>query len=185
MSIERIRLEPLPDGASGRHKDVEIQTPRTFKGPWSEAQDLARAEGEPVFVPVTPYADDRGWSLMNLLAGAMSDEGQINFSMQYPGIVKAWHRHDHQTDFWMCLVGHLKAGVYREEDNTAWQKVIGEQQPGVLVIPPPLWHGATCVGPKSAGLLYYVTRSYNPDQPDEHRRQWDSVEGFSWEPQHG
>ena len=138
-----------------------------------------------MLVPITPYADDRGWSLMNLLAGAMSAEGQINFSMQYPGIVKAWHRHDKQTDFWTCLVGQLKVGMFRESDGARWLAVIGEHRPAVLIIPPPLWHGAACVGPTPAGLLYYVTHTYDPVKPDEHRRPWDSIADFPWPPRHG
>lgn len=122
---------------------------------------------------------------MNQLQGVLSDQGQVNFSVQYPGVIKAWHRHQKQTDFWLCLQGHIKADVYDESGGTAWQLVIGEKNPGVLIIPPPLWHGAATVGPVSAGLLYYVTHGYDPDRPDEDRRAYDSVEGFPWRVQHG
>jgi dTDP-4-dehydrorhamnose 3,5-epimerase len=152
---------------------------------WAEAHETARRLDEPVFVPVTVHNDDRGWSMMNLMAGALSAEGQINFSMQYPGVVKAWHRHRRQTDFWTCATGNLKAGVYREADGRAWVVIMGEQRPGVLVIPPGLWHGAAAVGPRSAGLLYYVTHAYDPAQPDEERRGHDTVPGFPWGTRHG
>ena len=115
----------------------------------------------------------------------MSPQGQVNFSVQYPGVVKAWHRHQKQTDFWMCLLGHLKVGVYRQGGDSAWQTVIGEKNPGVVVIPPPLWHGAATVGHTPAGLLYYVTHAYDSANPDEERRSHDSVEGFGWGVQHG
>jgi len=173
---------PAPNLQKG---PMRVQTPRVYDGGWAEAHELAQAQREPVFVPVTPFADDRGWSLMNMLHGAMSQQGQINFSMQYPGVVKAWHRHDKQTDFWMCLVGHIKAGIYRESDSTTWMLVTGEKRPGVLIIPPPLWHGVACVGPQPAGLLYYVTHAYTPAHPDEFRRPWDSVDGFPWESRNG
>lgn len=162
-----------------------VLAPRVFDGPWADAHELALHDRAPVFVPITPYADDRGWSYMNLLNGALRDQGQINFSLQYPGVIKAWHRHRRQTDFWCCLTGHLKAGVYREEDDQRWLVVIGEKRPGVLIIPPSLWHGAACVGPAPAGLLYYVTRAYDPANPDEDRRPFDSVEGFPWQTRHG
>ena len=149
-----------------------------------EAHERATAEGEPVFFPVRHFVDDRGWSLMNLLTGVLRPEGQINFSTQYPGVVKAWHRHQKQTDFWLCLTGHIQAGVHREEDGRSWRLVFGEKRPGVLVIPPPLWHGTATVGPDSAGLLYYVTCAYDPQQPDEQRRAFDSVPGFDWRVQH-
>ncbi len=64
--------------------------------------------------------------------------------------------------------------------STSWMIVIGEKQPGVLIIPPPLWRGAATVGPQPAGLLYYVTQTYDRAKPDEHRRHWDSVRGINW-----
>lgn len=121
---------------------------------------------------------------MNQMQGVMSGEGQINFSMQYPGVIKAWHRHRLQTDFWMALVGHIKVGVYDQENDKGWAIVIGEKRPGTVIIPPPLWHGAATVGNTPAGLLYYVTHSYNPSQPDEERAEYDHFPGFPWQVEH-
>ncbi len=145
---------------------------------------LANAERIPVFVPVNLFADDRGWSIMNQFQGVMAPEGQVNFSSQYPGTIKAWHRHQKQTDFWLCVQGHLKAGIYREQDGMTWSAVFGERCPGVVIVPPPLWHGASTIGPTTAGLLYYVTHAYNPSEPDEERRAFDSVPNFDWAPEH-
>lgn len=151
------------------------------------ASALAHAQrvGEPVFVPAQHFTDDRGWSLMNQMRGVLSPQGQINFSVQYPGVIKAWHRHALQTDLWMCLTGHIKVGVHRESDGVSWLLVTGEKKPGVVVIPPPLWHGAATVGDAPAGLLYYVTHAYDPAKPDEDRRAFDSVVGFPWHVRHG
>lgn len=167
---------------------LQVKMPRIHTGGanvWAEALALANKELEPVFVPVQPYTDERGWSYMNLLTSVMTPQGQLNFSAQYPGVYKAWHRHDKQTDFWMCLNGHVKAGVYREADNSAWLIVMGEKRPGVLLIPPPLWHGVAAVGTETAGLLYYVTHAYDAAKPDEYRRAWDSISGFPWGTRHG
>ena len=165
--------------------ELTIQNPRVFEGEVVDAYEVARADGEPLFVPAGLYADDRGWSLMNQLQGVMGPEGQINYSVMYPQVIKAWHRHEHQSDFWMCVMGHVKVGVYRQDDDSAWMSVIGEKRAGVLIVPPLLWHGAATVGPGDAGLLYYVTRTYNPAAPDEQRRAYDSVKGFSWQVRHG
>lgn len=159
--------------------------PKSFSGSVAEAHAAAISGREPIFVPSTIYTDDRGWSLMNQMQGVMSPQGQVNFSVQYPGVVKAWHRHQLQTDFWMCLTGHIKVGVFREEDSTAWLLVTGEKKPGVVIIPPPLWHGAATVGDSQAGLMYYVTHAYNAQKPDEDRRAHDSVAGFPWGVRHG
>lgn len=163
---------------------LDIQRPRTAPSA-KEGYELALDTSSPVFVPARFFTDDRGYSLMNQLQGVLSERGQVNFSTQHPGVVKAWHRHHKQTDFWMCLHGHLKVGVYDEDESAAWMTVIGERNPGTVIIPPPLWHGAATVGAVPAGLLYYVTHSYNPDEPDEDRRAHDSVEGFPWGTRHG
>ncbi len=163
---------------------VQIQSIPTHNGPLSEAWEQSLGQGSPSFVPTHIYADDRGWSLMNQFQNILCQEGQVNYSVMYPNVVKAWHRHRHQTDFWLCLHGHLKVGIYRESDDVAWQGVTGEKRPGVVIIPPPLWHGVSTVGIEPAGLLYYVTRQYNPSEPDEERRVHDSVVGFRWGVEH-
>jgi dTDP-4-dehydrorhamnose 3,5-epimerase len=148
---------------------------------WEHAKQMV----EPVAVRAAYFADDRGYSLMNQMQGVMSPAGQINYSVQYPGVIKAWHRHALQTDFWMCLQGHLKVGVYRESDARAWMAIVGEKNPCVVIIPPPLWHGAATVGDAPGGLLYYVTHAYNAAQPDEQRMAHDAVAGFPWGVRHG
>lgn len=164
---------------------MNVTSPRTMAEPLPKAFESALEHNEPVWVPASVYADDRGWSLMNQMQGVMSPQGQVNFSVQYPGVIKAWHRHQHQTDFWVGLVGHLKAGIHRESDGKTWLAIIGEKRPGVLIIPRTLWHGAATVGDTQAGLLYYVTHAYNPAAPDEERRAHDSIAGFPWHVRHG
>lgn len=164
---------------------LRIVKPRVCDVGAHAAHEMALDLNEPVFAPASYFVDDRGWSMMNRLQGVMSAQGQINYSVQHPGVVKAWHRHRKQTDFWMCLRGHLKAGIYKEGADFAWMQVLGEKSPGALVIPPPLWHGAATVGGEIAGLLYYVTHAYDPAAPDEDRRAHDSVSGFPWGTRHG
>ena len=96
---------------------------------------------EPRFVSASLFADDRGWSIMNQLKGVLSPTGQVNFSLMYPGVIKAWHRHAKQTDFWLVTQGMLKVGVYDDVNHRAWMIMTGERRPGVVVIPPSLWHG--------------------------------------------
>ena len=164
---------------------LTVHSPRVEHIALADAHDSALKGCEPLFVPTEQvFTDDRGWSIMNQLQGVLDPGGQINFSCQYPKVVKAWHRHQFQTDFWLCLLGHIKAGVYRETDGRAWSIVLGEKRPGVLIIPPLLWHGAATLGDRSADLLYYVTRIFDPGNPDEQRRPFDSIDGFDWGAQH-
>ncbi|MCK4872268.1 MAG: hypothetical protein KAS72_06050 [Phycisphaerales bacterium] len=152
---------------------------------YAAAHREALDANEPRLVPASHYTDDRGWSLMNLMTGVLSPEGQINFSIQYPGAIKAWHRHRIQTDFWCVLTGHLVVGVVRDEDGVCWKLTLGEKRPGIAIIPPTLWHGATVAGPTSAGLLYFVTHAYDPANPDEERCPYDRFPDFSWDIAHG
>lgn len=154
-----------------------------------EALAEARATREPRLVPQPVYADDRGFSFMNQFVGVLGpasggDGGQVNYSVQYPGVIKAWHRHAKQTDFWLCLTGHLKVGVFDQDSGRAWQAVIGDRRPAAAIIPPPLWHGAATVGPSPAGLLYYVTHAFNASAPDEERAAHDAFVGFPWHVEH-
>ncbi len=159
-------------------------TPRILNCSVVEAYRTAIGDNGPVFLPAQAYVDDRGWSLMNQHQGVLRQPGEINYSVPYPGIIKAWHRHAKQTDYWICLSGHLKVGVHRDEDQVSWSLIFGERRPGVLIIPPGLWHGATVVGPDNAGLLYYVDHAYNPKVPDEERRPADSIPAFPWTVEH-
>lgn len=145
-----------------------------------DAWEHARERGEPALLPINLHSDDRGWSIMNQLQGVMDSQGQINISLQHPGVIKAWHRHKLQTDFWICVRGDLKVGVHRTEDDKAWTAVIGEHRPALVIIPPSLWHGAATVGSEPASLLYYVTHAYNPKQPDEERRAFNIPPWFPW-----
>jgi len=164
---------------------LSLLNPATFEGSLKDAFDAAVREAAPIFVSSLIYADDRGWSLMNQLQGVMSPQGQMNFSMMYPGVIKAWHRHQEQTDMWIGLTGNLKVGVYCEKTQRKWLSFIGAKRPGVMIIPPPLWHGVATVGHEPGGLLYYVTHTYDPAHPDEERRAHDSVADFPWTVRHG
>ena len=61
--------------------------------------------------PLRLIPDERGW-LMEVLR---SDDrslfekfGQVYVSGTYPGVVKAWHYHKHQVDFFACVAGMVK-----------------------------------------------------------------------------
>ena len=161
----------------------KIRSIELTDAPIKEALETALGKREPFFVRALQLVDDRGWSIMNQFQGVLGARGQVNYSIMFPGVTKAWHRHRYQTDFWFCTIGHLKVGVYRD-DGELWHGTIGEHCPGICVIPKTLWHGASTIGLVPAGLFYYVSRAYSPEHPDEERRPFDSIEGFSWTTQH-
>jgi dTDP-4-dehydrorhamnose 3,5-epimerase len=154
------------------------------------------------------YSDDRGFSVMSVLDHVPGIPGQVNTSILYAGAVKAWHRHALQDDLWTVPFGNLKIGLFNTESeslaaelrlagsvpgahrdvpievppNSGRAIFLGEHRPGVLRIPTRLWHGCCAVGGRNAVLVYYVTRRYDPAQPDEERMEWNKFP-FRWEPE--
>jgi len=137
---------------------------------------------------LTRHVDERGY-VMEILR---RDEelfrqfGQAYVSACFPGIIKAWHCHRLQFDYFCCLSGNLKVGLYddRPESGTCGETqavVIGALSPAVVCIPPLVWHGFSAVGGETAIVLNLPTEPYNPREPDELRRDpFDPDIPFQW-----
>jgi len=112
--------------------------------------------------------------------------GQVYVSAAFPGVVKAWHCHQRQTDSFCVLRGNAMIGLYddREVSPTCGQAqgiVCGELKPLVVQIPPLVWHGFRAVGGEMAVVLNISTEHYNADEPDELRRPLDDPAiPFDW-----
>ncbi|MFQ6133119.1 MAG: dTDP-4-dehydrorhamnose 3,5-epimerase family protein [Armatimonadota bacterium] len=141
--------------------------------------------------PLVRHLDDRGY-VMEILR--CDDElfgqfGQVYVSTCHPGVVKAWHCHEKQTDNFCVVRGNAKLGLYddREDSPTKGQTmslVIGELNPVLVQIPPLVWHGQMCVGNETSYLINVPTQPYNPENPDELRRDADDPEiDFQWLPE--
>lgn len=137
------------------------------------AYEEAIQSGLPKFHPIGPYADDRGWSYMNLFLDVLTPSGQINFSEISSGAVKAWHRHERQTDLWLVVSGMLKVVVYSEKQQHLYKIMLGIHHPGILIIPRGLWHGCVNLTMDPVGLMYYMDQRFIPQEPDEFRQPWD------------
>jgi len=110
--------------------------------------------------------------------------GQWSHSLMYPGVIKAWHIHKKQTDWWYVGTGVLKVVLYdrRPESSTCRQTMevmLGDNHEAtVLKIPPGVAHGCKCLnGP--ANLFYITSHPYDPE--DEGRIPHDDPEiGYDW-----
>tara|TARA_R110000824_G_C15070828_1_gene663350 strand:- start:52 stop:489 length:438 start_codon:yes stop_codon:yes gene_type:complete len=140
------------------------------------------------FTKLNKFADARGWSLNDIydcvdVQPHKALDYQINYSILYPGVVKAWHRHKNQDDFFCILKGMAQVGIYTDE-NGPEKFFIGEHNPGVIHVKAGEWHGLTCVGDEPCGLLYLVTKKYDPNNPDEERAgAFEFVDKSWWEPE--
>jgi dTDP-4-dehydrorhamnose 3,5-epimerase len=98
---------------------------------------------------------------------------QANFSSTYPGIIRAWHRHDRgQIDCFIVLKGALKICGYDEKTKELDEIVSTGLNLQVLRMPGHYWHGFKAVGDETAFLIYFTTNLYDYNNPDEERRPW-------------
>ncbi len=110
--------------------------------------------------------------------------GQWSHSLMHPGVIKAWHIHNKQTDWWYVCSGVLKVVLYdKRPDSSTYRQsmeiMLGDShEASVLKIPTGVAHGCKCIsGP--ANLLYVTSRTYNPE--DEGRIPHDDSEiGYDW-----
>lgn len=119
------------------------------------------------------HEDDRAQRLLDVFHTL---DGQVNVSyINSTEHIVAWHKHEKQTDYWICLKGSIKVGL--AYDGIVKFEYLSDKNPRVLEIPPGVYHGYKALEPGSI-LLYYVTRKYDPD--DEIRAEVGSF-GESWE----
>ncbi|MCD6514424.1 MAG: dTDP-4-dehydrorhamnose 3,5-epimerase family protein [Candidatus Odinarchaeota archaeon] len=98
---------------------------------------------------------------------------QVNLSYSYPGIVRAWHRHLRgQVDYFLVLKGAMKICAYDDETRKMVEIVASEKKPSIVRIPGKYWHGTKTVSSEPSLTVYFVTRLYDYENPDEHRRPW-------------
>lgn len=138
---------------------------------------------------LTPHADERG-CLTEILRS--DDEmfeqfGQIYVSLNYPGVIRAWHYHKKQDDFWACVKGMVKAVMYDLRDSSptrgeVQEVFLGEQSPVLLKIPVGVAHGYKTIGVEPSLLVNLPTKPYDPADPDEYRMPYDTSEiPYDWE----
>lgn len=108
------------------------------------------------------------------------DPEMTYYSMTYPGIVRAWHRHlEGQIDHFICPKGKIKIGIYDDREDSSTQGelntfVIGEHAQKAVRIPGDCWHGFKAIGDEPAFLLNFPTRLYEYGDPDEERLPYDT-----------
>jgi dTDP-4-dehydrorhamnose 3,5-epimerase len=103
-----------------------------------------------------------------------------------PELIKAFHWHERQWDYWDIVAGNARVVLVdlREESPTVGRiqtVMLGENSPRMVAIPPFVAHGYQAVDLRDVVLTYYVTEPYDPADPDEGRIAWDDPRiGFDW-----
>lgn len=98
---------------------------------------------------------------------------QVNMSVTYPGIIRAWHRHLRgQVDYFFVARGSAKICAYDDETKHLVEVVLSDAKPQILRVPGHYWHGFKALGIEPVYLVYFTTRLYDYQYPDEERRPW-------------
>ncbi len=148
-------------------------------------------------VLVQPYPlwpDDRGYFLevarlgQGLAAHFPPESTQVSAAVNYPGIIKAFHYHRHQTDYWVPMAGMFQVALVDLRQGSPTHGLrntlyVGSLRPWQLVIPPGVGHGYKVIGNDPSVLVYVTDRHYNP--ADEGRVPYnDPGINYDWELQH-
>ena len=143
--------------------------------------------------PFPVYPDDRGYFLevqrmgQGLAAEFPAATTQISAALSFPGTIKAFHFHLHQTDCWTPARGMLQVALVdlRLDSPTFGLRntmYVGTMRPWRVLIPPGVGHGYKVIGPGEAMLVYLTDRLYNPQ--DEGRIPYDDPSiRYDWETQ--
>lgn len=143
--------------------------------------------------PLPLYPDDRGYFLEvqrmghGLAADFAAASSQVSAALSFPGTVKAFHYHLHQTDCWTPVKGMFQVALIdlRADSRTFGARntiYTGALRPWQVLIPPGVGHGYKVIGRDDALLVYMTDRFYNPQ--DEGRIPYnDPSIHYDWETQ--
>jgi len=100
--------------------------------------------------------------------------GQVYYTTCNPGVVKAWHYHKLQSDYFVCVKGMIKLVLYDNREGSSTKKIvneffIGDHNPSLVVIPPLVYHGFKGVSTEESIIINTPTMPYNRENPDEFR----------------
>jgi dTDP-4-dehydrorhamnose 3,5-epimerase len=126
--------------------------------------------------PLKLIPDERGW-LMEVLReddDLFGRFGQVYVSATYPGVVKAWHFHTHQTDNFACMAGMIKLVLVDTRQGSPTRDTINEfflgpQNPVLVQIPKLVYHGWKCISTETSLVINVSDVPYNRADPDEQR----------------
>lgn len=144
--------------------------------------------------PFSLWPDDRGYFMevarmsKGLAGGLDPAQAQVSAALSYPGTIKAFHYHLHQTDYWTVASGLLQVALVdlREKSPTFGRRntiYVGVLRPWRLWIPPGVGHGYKVIGEQPAVLVYLTSQHYSA--ADEGRIAYDDPGiAYDWELQH-
>src|SRR4030043_835802 len=120
--------------------------------------------------------DQRG-RLMEILRNdedLFQNFGQVYMAPPFPGVVKAWHKHEKQADNIACVAGMIRMAIYDGRPGSPTFKEIDEfylgvHNPLLVQVPSGVYHGWMAVSPEEAVIVNIPTEAYDREHPEEQR----------------
>ncbi len=152
-------------------------------------------DGVKIF-PLRRFNDEGGslTELVRLNKGKIEGDvtfniAQINYSEIEPGVIKAFHIHEHQSDIWF-VPPHSKVLLILVDQrdgspttDVIMKIVLGDCNSQLVLIPPGVAHGCLNLSNRRSTIVYFVDRKFSsvPGECDEKRLPWDNWGEEIWE----
>jgi dTDP-4-dehydrorhamnose 3,5-epimerase len=151
----------------------------------SDVDAQGRLRNEPiegvVFRPTRPVAHDDGHvtevarASWDMLGGPVV---QVHITTTLPGRIRAWGLHQLGTDRLFVVFGLVRIVVFdgRKSSPTCGRLNVftfSEKNPGLLIVPPNLYHGWKNIGVSEAVIINMPDRMYDYTSPDALDLPWD------------
>src|SRR5215471_15646233 len=96
---------------------------------------------------------------------------QVHITTTQPGRIRAWGLHQRSTDRLFVVSGLVSLVVFdgRVDSPTSGalnEFKVSERNPGLLVVPPNLYHGWKNIGTTEASIINMPSSQYDYDEPD-------------------
>jgi len=122
-------------------------------------------------IPLRQIPDERG-KIMHMLKCTdphFEKFGEIYFSVAYPGVIKAWHLHTKQTQFYAVISGMIKLVLYDErKDSKTYGELMeiftGEDNYKLIRLPVGVMNGYKTIGVKPAIVANCATEPHDLEE---------------------
>lgn len=111
--------------------------------------------------------------------------GEIYFSTAYPGVIKGWHEHTKQVQFYAVAQGMIKLVLYDNRTTSPTYRelmelFIGEDNYQLVRIPTGVINGYKAIGAKTAIVANCATLPHDPNETIRYDPHGDKVP-YKWE----
>lgn len=137
--------------------------------------------------PLKKICDERG-SIMHMLQ--VNDPhfekfGEIYFSTAYPGVIKGWHEHLEQVQFYAVIAGMIKLVLYDNRPHSKTYKTVMELFPGennyqLVRIPTRVINGYKVIGTETAIVANCATLPHDPAEMKRYPPHGETIP-YRWE----